>query len=105
MCRLVGHGHSAGKKLTSILNMTQPISKVAWKRHTKAITDGTVNFSSNSMEKAMLEKKKYLVSNTSYSPRNDLLEVTEVSVSVDSSWGFRGFSMNITMNFMMMTLI
>ena len=82
---LIGHGHSAGKKLTSILNMTQPISKVAWKRYTKAITDGAVNVSNNSMEKVMLEVKKYLVSNTLYTPRDDLLEVTEVSVRVDGS--------------------
>ena len=89
-CDLVGHGHSATKKLTSILNMTQPVSKVAWKRHTKAITHAAVNVSNNSMEKLMLEVKKYLVSNTSYTPRDDLLqEVTEVSLSVDGFWGLQ----------------
>ena len=89
-CHLIGHGHSATKKLTSILNMTQPVSKVAWKRHTKAITHAAVNVSNNSMEKLMLEVKKYLVSNTSYTPRDDLLqEVTEVSLSVDGFWGLQ----------------
>ena len=35
----------------------------------------------------------YLVSNTLNTPKNDLLEeVTEVSVSIDGSWGSRGFS-------------
>ena len=92
-CRLIGHGHSPAKKLTSVLNMIQPISKVVWKRHTKAITDAAANVSNNSIEKAALDVKKYLVSNTSYTPKDDLLEeVTEVSVSVDGSWGSRGFS-------------
>ena len=92
-CRLIGHGHSPAKKLTSVLNMIQPISKVVWKRHTKAITDAAANVSNNSMKKAALDVKKYLVSNTSYTPKDDLLEeVTEVSVSVDGSWGSRGFS-------------
>ena len=92
-CRLIGRGHSADKKLTSVLNMTQPISKVSWKRHTKTITDATVNVTNNSMKKAALDVKKYLVSNTSYTPTDDLLEeVTEVSVSVDASWGSRRFS-------------
>ena len=42
---------------TSVLNMTQPISKVAWKRHTKSITDAdtAVNVSNTSMKKAALE--------------------------------------------------
>ena len=57
---------TAAKRLTSVLNMTQPISKVAWKRHAKAITDaGTaVNVSNTSMKKAALEVTKCLVSNT-----------------------------------------
>ena len=56
-CPLIGHGHSAAKKLTSVLNMTQPISQIAWKRHTKAITDAAVNVSNNSMKKAAFEAK------------------------------------------------
>ena len=64
--------------------MTQPISKVAWKKHIKAVTDEAVSASNNS--------KKYLVSNTSYTCKDELLEkVTEVSVSVDDSWGPRRF--------------
>ena len=90
---LIGHGHSAAEKLPSVVNMTQPIFKVVWKRHTKAITDAAVNVSNNSMKKAALDVKKYLVSNTSYTPKDDLLEeVTEISISVDGSWGSRGFS-------------
>ena len=90
-CRLIGHEHSAAKKLTSLLNMSQPISKVAWKRHTKTITDAAVNVSNNSMNKAALEVKK-IFSNTSYTPKHDLPEdVTEVSISVGGAWGFRGF--------------
>ena len=50
-CRLIGHGHSFAKKLTSVLNMTQPISKVAWKKHKKATTDADVKVSNNSMRK------------------------------------------------------
>ena len=50
-CRLIGHGRRAAKRLTSLLNITQPIYKVAWKRYTKAITDAAVNFSNNSMRK------------------------------------------------------
>ena len=45
------------------------------------------------MKKAALEAKKYLVSNTSYTPKDVFLEeITELSASVDGSWGFRGFS-------------
>ena len=44
------------------------------------------------MKKVTLELKKYLVSNISYTPKDDLLEVTEGSVSVDSSWCSREFS-------------
>ena len=57
---------TAAKRLTSVLNITQPISKVAWKRHTKSITDGdtAVNVSNSSMKKAALEVTKCLVSNT-----------------------------------------
>ena len=44
------------------------------------------------MKKAALKVKKYLVSNTSYTCKDDLLEkVTEVSVSIGGSWGSRGF--------------
>ena len=57
-CRLIGHEHSAAKELTSLLNMSQPISKAAWKRHTKTITDAAVNVSNNSMNKAALEVKR-----------------------------------------------
>ena len=35
--------------------------------------------------------KQYLASNTSYIHKDDLLEVTGVSVSVDGSWGSREF--------------
>ena len=42
-CRLIGHGQGAAKKLTSVLNMTEPISKAVWKRHTKAITDADLS--------------------------------------------------------------
>ena len=55
---LIGHGPSAAKKLTSALNMTQPISKTAWKRQTEALTDAAVNVSNNSMKKAALEVKE-----------------------------------------------
>ena len=57
---------TAAKRLTSVLNITQPISKVAWKRHTKSITgaDTAVNVSNSSMKKAALEVTKCLVSNT-----------------------------------------
>ena len=51
---LIGHGPSAAKKLTSVLNMTQSISKRAWKRQ----TDVAVNVSNNSMKKAALEVKE-----------------------------------------------
>ena len=72
--------------------MTQLISEVSWKRHTKAVTDAGVKVSNNTMKKAALEVKKYLVSNTSYTRKYNLLEeVTEVSVSVGGSWGSRGF--------------
>ena len=56
-CPLIGHGHSAAKKLTSVLNMTQPISQIAWKRHTRAITDAAVKVSNNSIKKAAFEAK------------------------------------------------
>ena len=56
-CCLIDHEHIAPKKLTSVLNVTQPISNVAWKRDTKAITDAAVNVSKNSMKKAALEVK------------------------------------------------
>ena len=55
---LIGHGPSAAKKLTSALNMTQPISKTAWKRQTEYLTDAAVNVSNNSMKKAALEVKE-----------------------------------------------
>ena len=51
---LIGHGPSTAKKLTSVLNMTQSISKRAWKRQ----TDVAVNVSNNSMKKAALEVKE-----------------------------------------------
>ena len=62
---LIGHGHSTAKKLTNVPNMTQLISKIVWRRHTKTFTDDAVNVSNNSMKKAMLEVKKYLVCSTS----------------------------------------
>ena len=72
--------------------MTQLISEVSWKRHTKAVTNAGVKVSNNTMKKAALEVKKYLVSNTSYTRKDNLLEeVAEVSVSVGGSWGSRGF--------------
>ena len=40
--RSIGYEHSAAKKLTSVLKMTQPISDAAWKRHAKAISDAAV---------------------------------------------------------------
>ena len=90
--RLVSHGCSATKRLTRVLNMTQLISEVSWKRHTKAVTNAGVKVSNNTMKKAALEVKKYLVSNTSYTRKDNLLEeVAEVSVSVGGSWGSRGF--------------
>ena len=49
---------TAAKRLTSVLNMTRPISKVAWKKHPKAIRDTAVNVSNKSMKKATLEVKK-----------------------------------------------
>ena len=83
---------TATRRLISKLNMTQPISKVAWKRHRKAITDAAVSISNNSSKKSALEVKKYLVSYISYIFKDDLLEeVTEGSVSVDGSWHSRGF--------------
>ena len=57
-CRLIGHGHSAAKRLTSVLNVTQPIPKAAAKRHPEVIIDAAVNFSNNSMEKVTLEVRK-----------------------------------------------
>ena len=57
-CRLIGHGHSAAKRLTSVLNMIQPIPKAAGKKHTEVIIDAPVNFSNNSMEKVTLEVRK-----------------------------------------------
>lgn len=34
--------------------MTQPFSKVDWKRHTKVLTDAAVNVNNNCMEKSTL---------------------------------------------------
>ena len=93
-CRLLGRGHSAAKKITSILNMNKPISKVAWKKHMKAITEAAINVSNTSMNNAALEAEEYTLS-TKYIPEGDALlseDVTEVSVSVGGSWGSRGFS-------------
>ena len=82
----------AAKRLTSVPNMNKPISKVAWKKHTKAITDAAVNVSNNSMKTTALEVKKYLGRNASYTRKDDLLEeVTEVRVTVNGTWGSREF--------------
>ena len=78
-CRLIGYGHWW---LTSVLKMTQPISKISWTRHTKAITDATVSVGNNSLKKAALEVKKYLLRNTSFWLKDDLLEATKLSASV-----------------------
>ena len=86
--------------MTSVLKMTQSISKISWTRHTKSITDAAVNLSNNSMKKAALEVKKYLLSNTTFSLKDDLLEATKVSTSVESrvsrqffrkNWGLISF--------------
>ena len=45
------------KRLTSVQNITQPLSKIAWKRHTKAITNAAVNISNNSIKIATLDVK------------------------------------------------
>ena len=82
----------AAKRLTSVPNMNQPISKVAWKKHTKAITDAAVNVSNNSMKTTALEVKKYLGRNASYPRKDDLLEeITEVRVTVHGTCGSREF--------------
>ena len=39
--RCVGKGHSAAKKIISLMNLHTPISSQHWRKHTKALSDVT----------------------------------------------------------------
>ena len=93
-CRLIGRGRAAARKLTSLLNLPQPISRDSWRKHTIRISKQFEELLEKNLENESLLVKKYLMNAGKIGTMADeelKKQVVKASVSVDGSWGARGW--------------
>ena len=56
--RLIGRGHSAAKKVLSLLNLPRPVSNVSWTAHTKALENSANKLLERELKNAVLQVKR-----------------------------------------------
>ena len=94
-CRLIGRGYSTATKITSVLNLDRSVSKKSQKKHTLSLTSFAEQQATQSMNKASIEAKEYLYRNGQIEVLSGTGlpgEIPQIDVSVDGSWGSRGWS-------------
>ena len=93
--RSIGKGRAAIQKLTSILNLNQPVNHHSWGSHTKAITKQSETLFEKNLQKEATNAKPYMMMMKENSVRSDdqlkSLEMN-IGVSLDGSWNTRGWS-------------
>lgn len=93
--RLIGRGHSAADRLSSVLNLHRPVNRAPWSSHTKALEEAASKLLEKELSNAALEVRHYLLSNGQISLEADEQiedKVIDVGVSLDGSWSSRGWT-------------
>jgi len=98
--RLTGCGHSAAKRVLSILNLPPPVNKDSWSNHTKALEQIANELLEKELKNAALDVKRFLWDSMQDETGNmagmndeqlaDL--VLDAGISIDGSWNKRGWS-------------
>ena len=94
-CRLIGREYTTATKITSVLNLDRPVSKKSWKNHTLSLTSFAEQQATQNMNKASIDAKEYLQRNGQIEVLSGTglpEEIPQIDVSVDGSWGSRGWS-------------
>ena len=96
--RLTGRGHSAAKRILSVLNLPSPVNKDSWTKHTKALEQIANDLLEKELKKAAIEVKRFLQGESEDMTIVDMSEeqltdvVLDAGVSIDGSWNQRGWS-------------
>ena len=86
-------GRNGAKKLFSLLNLPPPVSKKSWHGHTTAISERTNSLLTKNFKEESLAAKQYMQNTGMLNADVDLVEeIVEIAISVDGSWGKRGWS-------------
>jgi len=98
--RLTGCGHSAAKRVLSVLNLPPPVNKDSWSNHTKALEQIANELLEKELKNAALDVKRFLRDSMQDKTGNmagmndeqlaDL--VLDAGISIDGSWNKRGWS-------------
>ena len=94
--RLTGRGHSAAKRVLSVLNVPSPVNKGSWSNHTKALERIANDLLEKELKNAAIEVKRFLqgekedMNNADMSDEQLAELVLDAGVSVDGSWNLRG---------------
>ena len=96
--RLTGRGHSAAKRVLSVLNLPSPVNKDSWTKHTKALEQIANDLLEKELKNAAIEVKRFLQGEKEDTTIADMSEeqlvdlVLDAGVSIDGSWNQRGWS-------------
>ena len=94
VCQLIGRGYSAALRLTSILNLDQPVTKKSWLNHMTTLWNVAEEVTEGSMKKGVTGAKEYIKNRASeVPPEVDLSkEEKNIGVSIDGSLGLRSWA-------------
>ena len=90
--RLTGRGHSAAKRVLSVLNLPSPVNKDSWTKHTKVLEQIANDLLEKELKKAAIEVKRFLQGENEDMTIVDMSEeqltdvVLDAGVSIDGSW-------------------
>lgn len=95
---MIGHRHSAAKKVLSVLNLPRPGSNVSWTARTKALELAANELLERELQNTVLQVKRYklengaLDANVDSSIGDEQLKDVDAGISIDGSWNSRGWS-------------
>ena len=96
--RLTGRGHSAAKRVLSVINLPSPVNKDSWTKHTKALEQIANDIFEKELKNAAIEVKRFLQGEKEDTTIADMSEeqlvdlVLDAGVSIDGLWNQRGWS-------------
>ena len=96
--RLTGCGHSAAKRVLSVLNLPPPMNKDSWSNHTMALEQIANELLDEELKNAANEVKRFLQgeredTNIAETSEDQLADVVvNARASIDGSWNQQGWS-------------
>ena len=92
----IGNGHSAAKKILSLMDLQPPVHPTCWRRHTKVLTDVTEELLENNPKEEAFNVKQYRQTvgqiDSNIDEQTLRNQVIKINASVDGSCGTRGWS-------------